>query len=222
MKLSYFFLFNLIVLLSFSCSNNTKTLNYKSNTVLESKKTLTAQNKGKNDFTKEIIEYELEKDSFIFYKTDTIRIESLRRGSNTWKGAFGGIKVTLKDKSDTIFDGSYGLVPNYELVPSIYGLRLLTRATQNGGGNNYESLSILDLNYESFLDTIYNETINVGTEKRVDSSYWLFCSKKLIFSYTSKEATIQLDSTYYKMDESQEYSLETLSQGRRKKQIDLK
>lgn len=210
-----FFLLGLIC----SCSDKSKPKVVNSDVILETK---TESKLEHNDFVKETIKYIVEKDTLVIYKSDTITIQSLKRISNTWKGANGGIKVSLKEKTDTLFDGSYGLVPDYKIIPSDYGLRLFTRAKHNGGGNNDETWCIVDLNYDSFMDSIYSERINVSTERRGDSSYWFHCSKELSFSNDNKQFIIQLDSVCTKVDESKDYKTYTLSEGIRSKKVKLK
>lgn len=203
-----------------SCADKSKPKVVNSDVILETK--TESKLEEDNDFVDEFINYIVENDTLVIYKSDTITIQSLKRTSNSWKGANGGIKVSLKEKTDTLFDGSYGLVPEYKIIPSDYGLRLFTRATHNGGGNNYETWCLVDLNYDSFMDTIYSERINVGTERSGDSSYLLHCSKELSFSYDNKQFIIQLDSVCNKFDESKDYKAYTLSEGVRIKKVKLK
>lgn len=215
-------LVGLIGLVSFSCSETTKSIDAKPIIIKEEHKKGTTIELDKNDSSKEELNYEIVSDTSVFYSSDTIRIQSLKRVTNSWKGANGGLKISLKEKVDTLFDGSYGLVPDYEIIPSDYGLRLFTRATHNGGGNNDESWCIVNLGYNTFLDTIYIESINTGTEKRGDSSYWYNCFKELSFASDMKTFKIQVDSVCTKVDESKGYKTDTLSKGIRTKKIKLR
>lgn len=159
--------------------------------------------------------YELFIDTTIILENDKIEIASYKKTNMAWNGAHGAIVTNRNSINDTIYDGCFGHAPDFKIISINNKLFLETCSTILGGGNNWESISLLSLQQGNFLDTLFSENINISSESSLIESFRYTCSKEFNIDYYDNQMIITVDSLCKKVHGDSWEVIETSSSGRR-------
>lgn len=124
-----------------------------------------------------------------------ISIVSVENNVNNWKGDMGFLIIKKGNKTDSIFDCSYGRAPNYKLIKNNDKEYLFTSCEINGGGNNVKTFFLWSLDDDTFLDTIYFKKIYISEEYKVNDSIYIFIERHPKFELKNNMIQIKVDST---------------------------
>jgi hypothetical protein len=148
-----------------------------------------------------------------------VSVSKLKPVSNAWRGAEGGLVVSRGELIDTIFDGAFGIPPEYYEVIHQGKHYLITRIQMGsvGGADNRASLNVWSLQEDLFLKNLFSKSMidhSEHTYLESDDKYWVL-SKQIDIKIEDSKVLLTVDSIVELLHYKSMKPFDTISKGKR-------
>lgn len=108
--------------------------------------------------------------NFSFAQDSEVSIKEIRH-QNGCRSCYGMLIISNGHKTDSISDGQWGDIPNYN-IKQISGKRVLVLDNDYGfpGGNRIKFFRVLSLDKENFLDLIFEKKVELYKETHINEN----------------------------------------------------